>query len=249
MSSLFLQDWLVVVPARLRAVRLPNKPLLDLGGKPMVVRVYENLQPLRDAGATVLVATDAEAIYETCEKAGCQVQMTDVAHPTGTDRIREVAMGFPHRYCLNVQGDEPFVVTGDLLRLMQAFAATPEAHMGTLYYTSADMEAFSTPAVVKVVCDLQGYALYFSRSPLPYPRVGTLATFRQHLGVYAFQRESLIRYGNLEPTFLEKTESLEQLRALENGMKILCVEAEFPSRGIDTAEDLEAARARLRGAT
>ncbi len=237
-----LQDWLVVVPARLKAVRLPNKPLLDLGGKPMVVRVYENLQPLREAGATVLVATDSEAIYAACEKAGCAVEMTDEAHPTGTDRIREVAMRFSHPYCLNVQGDEPFVVTSDLIRLMTAFSATPAAHMGTLYHTSSDMEAFATPAVVKVVCDLEGYGLYFSRSPLPYPRVGTLATFRHHLGVYSFRRESLIRYGTLAPTFLEKTESLEQLRALENGMKILCIEADFPSRGIDTQEDLDAAR-------
>ncbi len=245
--STSLQDWLVAIPARLNAVRLPNKPLLDLGGKPMVVRVYENLQPLRAAGATVLVATDSEAIYDVCKKAGCEVQMTDGAHPTGTDRIREVAMRFPHPYCLNVQGDEPFVVTGDLLRLMHAFSAAPEAHMGTLFYTSSDMESFATPGVVKVVYDLQGYALYFSRSPLPYPRVGTLSTFSHHLGVYAFRRESLVRYGTLEPTFLEKTESLEQLRALENGMKILCIEADFPSRGIDTMEDLEQARLKIKG--
>jgi 3-deoxy-manno-octulosonate cytidylyltransferase (CMP-KDO synthetase) len=245
MVSRPFHNWLIAVPVRMEATRLPNKPLLDLAGKPLVVRVCENLRPMVEAGATLIVATDSDAIRTTCEALGYQVQMTSSAHRTGTDRVREAASHFPHAYCMNVQGDDPFVTPSDLMRLMETFEKCDAADMGTLFYRSTHMEDFATPSAVKIVCDAQNFALYFSRSPIPYPRVGTLDHYRHHLGIYAFKRESLHRYGLLPSSPLEQRESLEQLRLLENGMRILCVEADHTTLEVNTPEDLEQARKML----
>ncbi len=249
-----LAAWLIVVPARLGAKRLPRKPLADLGGRPLVVRVAQNLAPLAAAGARLVVATDAEKVREACAAYGVEARLTREDHPSGTDRCWEAAeaeAGPPRPFVMNVQGDEPFAPVEDLRRLAQAMAADAEADMGTLVYAATDPALARDPNTVKCVVSRGGHALYFSRAPLPYDRDAAdrahlPQAFWQHLGVYAFRRERLRDFVALAPSPLELTEKLEQLRALEAGWKILAVPAQSAARGIDTPEDLEEARARFR---
>lgn len=246
-----LSDWLIVVPARLGSERLPRKPLADLGGRPLVVRVAENLAPLTRRGATLVVATDAPAVLEICTQHGVRAMLTRATHASGTDRCAEAASAFPHSYVLNVQGDEPFVAVADLEALTRSMVAKPEADMGTLVYRSTDPAVAADPNAVKAVRTQSGWALYFSRASLPYDRSATARghrpeAFWQHLGVYAFRREKLADFVRLGPSPLELTEKLEQLRALEAGWRLWTEEASTVARGIDTPEDLEMARARLK---
>jgi 3-deoxy-manno-octulosonate cytidylyltransferase (CMP-KDO synthetase) len=245
-----MRNWLVVVPARLASQRLAEKPLQDLGGKPLIVRVHENLEPLRRLGAQTVVATDAHVVMAACQKVNVPCVMTSEAHESGTDRCNEAAQGTSQPYVMNVQGDEPFVSTEDLVRLARGLENKAEAGMATLVFAQKDPAMARDPNVVKAVRSAEGYALYFSRAPIPYVREardqGHLPLpFWQHLGIYAFRRDALQAFCDLKPTFLERTEKLEQLRALENGWKILLEPAAHMSRGIDTPEDLEAARARF----
>jgi 3-deoxy-manno-octulosonate cytidylyltransferase (CMP-KDO synthetase) len=244
-------SWLVVVPARLGSERLPKKPLVDLGGLPLIVRVARNLAPLAAAGARVVVAADDESIVSACRAHGVEAVMTRADHPSGTDRCAEVAAreqeGRP--YVLNVQGDEPTVDTVDLMSLMAKMeSAASGADMGTLVFAETDAKAALDPNAVKCVVSDAGFALYFSRAALPYDRArgGPSAKWWLHLGVYAFRRERLAAFVKLAPSTLETLEKLEQLRALENGWRILAHPARTRTRGIDTPEDLEAARARLK---
>ncbi len=254
-----LTDWLVVVPARLASTRLPDKPILDLAGKPLIVRVYENLGPLIANGAVVVVAVDDERVATVCRDHAIPHMMTSRDHATGTDRCAEVAarQSEARPYILNIQGDEPFLAPNDLMRLCGAFAAqksqtstmSTRAPMASMYLRSHDAQRFIAPSCVKVVCSPSGHALYFSRSPIPHDRDhgGKLAgDFLVHMGVYAFDREALKLFCALPPSPLEATEKLEQLRALEAGWKILMQEASAESLGIDTPADLEAARVRFR---
>jgi len=245
-----LQDWLVVIPARLGSERLPRKPLADLAGKPLIVRVAENLAPLKAAGAKLLVATDSEEVEAACLSRGIQAQMTAAHHVSGTDRCAEAAANHSQPFVLNVQGDEPFVSIEALKSLMQAMHRRHDADMGTLVVPSTDLTLAADPNVVKAVRSHTGYALYFSRAPLPYDRTkhagGNLPRqFYQHLGVYAFKRQRLMDFVTLGPSPLELTEKLEQLRALEAGWRLWLESTPHGARGIDTPEDLEAARARL----
>ena len=242
--------WLVVVPARLASQRLPRKPLADLGGKPLIVRTCENLAPLARAGARVIVATDAVEVEEVCARAGISCASTRADHLSGTDRCWEVASRHPHELIMNVQGDEPFAPVDDLVRLAAAFAARPDADIGTLVFPTKDQTVAADPNAVKAVGTAAGWALYFSRAALPYDRDAAdrrhlPSSFLQHMGVYAFRRTRLAAFVALPPSPLEQAEKLEQLRALENGWRILLHEARAYSRGIDTPEDLEAARARI----
>ena len=246
-----LADWLIVVPARLGSERLPRKPLADLGGRPLVVRVAENLRPLTAQGAALVVATDAAEVQEASARYGIKAVLTKPTHESGTDRCAEAAAGSAHRYVLNVQGDEPFVHVPDLEALMASMTARPEADMGTLVYRSTDPAVAGDPNAVKCVRTTAGWALYFSRASLPYDRQARArdhrpAEFWHHLGVYAFRREKLCEIVALGPSILERTEKLEQLRALEAGWRLWTQPASAFARGIDTPEDLEAARARLK---
>ena len=243
-----LKDWLVVVPARLGSERLPRKPLADLGGKPLVVRVVENLHPLKAMGAKIIVATDSEEVIAACRSQGINSQMTAAHHVSGTDRCAEAAQATSEAFVLNVQGDEPFVHIDALKSLMQAMTSRPDADMGTLVVPSKNLTMAADPNVVKAVRAHTGYALYFSRAPLPYDRTkhagGNLPRqFYQHLGVYAFRRQRLMDFVALGPSPLELTEKLEQLRALEAGWRLWLEPTPHGARGIDTPEDLEAARA------
>jgi len=248
MNVTSLSNWLIVVPARLSSQRLPNKPLVDLCGKPLIVRVVENLQNLQGRGATIKVAVDDEAVLSACQKAGISALMTRKDHQSGTDRCAEVAALSNKQFVLNVQGDEPFVDTKDLIGLMSAFEASSNARMGTLFHENANSNMAKDPNVVKVLMNGLGQAIYFSRLALPYVRDdkqnGHLPTnFLQHIGVYAFRRDAIAAFVKLPPSKLETSEMLEQLRAIDQGWPILLHPASTASRGIDTIEDLEAARA------
>jgi 3-deoxy-manno-octulosonate cytidylyltransferase (CMP-KDO synthetase) len=208
------------------------------------VRVVENIKPLEKAGATIVVATDHQDIVEVCEKFGINCRMTKVDHPSGTDRCQEVAADYHHPFILNVQGDEPTINTDDLMALAKTFESHSFADMATLVFETQDTALITNPNVVKVVANRDQFALYFSRAPIPYFRdPQESGTSLIHLGTYAFRRQALTRFCALPQGMLEATEKLEQLRALENGLPILLVKAKVHGRGIDTPEDLEAARA------
>lgn len=230
---------LCVIPARYASTRLPGKPLSLIAGKPMIQRVYE-----RACQATlpdeVVVATDNELVQKAVESFGGKVMMTSPDHPSGTDRLAEVVLSYPDAdVIVNVQGDEPMLPPEVIDRLAEAFA-DENLQMATLK-TAMREEEYDNPAAVKVVTDLNGYALYFSRSLLPYPRKKPedFKVFK-HVGVYAYRRSFLLKYAALTPTPLERAESLEQLRALENGYKIKVLESDFQGIGVDTPEDLAA---------
>lgn len=229
---------LCVIPARYASTRLPGKPLSMIAGKPMIQWVYEraSLAKLPDA---VVVATDDVRVEKAVEAFGGRVMMTSPDHPSGTDRLAEVALGYPDIDVLvNVQGDEPMIPPQVIDQLAEAFAKDPELNMATLKVLMKE-EDYDNPAAVKVVTDLNGYALYFSRSLMPYPR-NKPQDYRvyKHVGIYAYRRDFLLKYAALEPTRLERAESLEQLRALENGYRIKVLESDFQGVGVDTPEDL-----------
>lgn len=233
---------LCVIPARYSSTRLPGKPLALIAGKPMIERVYERALAAKRPTA-VLVATDHELVYQAVKAFGGQVMMTSPDHATGTDRLAEVAAKYTDAdIIINVQGDEPLIAPAVIDLLAGAFDNDPGLNMATLM-TEIDEEEYNLPSVVKVVTSLDGYALYFSRSLIPYPRNskvpgGPLPVYK-HIGIYAYRRDFLLHYAAMAPTPLEATESLEQLRALEHGYKIKVLKTDFTSIGVDTPEDLE----------
>jgi 3-deoxy-manno-octulosonate cytidylyltransferase (CMP-KDO synthetase) len=238
-------NWLIVIPARLSSTRLPEKPLADLCGRPLVVRVYERLKPLADKGADVVVATDSERVMGACRQYQVPCVMTDAAHQSGTDRCAEVARKRPKAFIMNVQGDEPFVNCADLEALGRLMSERG-AGMGTMMHKNSRRADYDNPNCVKLVVNDAHQALYFSRSPLPFYRAPqTFTYFWQHLGVYAFSAETLQKFCKLPQHALELAESLEQLRALGHNIPIVVSVADHPAIGIDTPEDLEAARARF----
>lgn len=229
---------LCVIPARYASTRLPGKPLADIAGKPMIVRVYEQASRAKRLSG-VIAAVDDEQVYEAVVSHGGRAMMTAKNHPTGTDRLAEVAAAHPEaELIINVQGDEPLIEPDLIDALAAAFDEDEELQMATVKSPMTDGDEMKNPNNVKVVTDKNGYALYFSRSLLPYPREDTGVTVYKHIGIYAYKRDFLLRYAKMEPTALERTESLEQLRALENGYKIKVIETDFRFVGVDTPEDL-----------
>lgn len=230
---------LCVIPARYASTRLPGKPLAMIAGKPMIQHVYERASQAKRPQA-VLVATDHELVYEAVQAFGGKAMLTSPEHPTGTDRLAEVARAYAdYDIIINVQGDEPLIAPEIIDKLAAAFDEEPELVMATLASVMDESE-YANPNAVKVVTDLQGYALYFSRSLIPFPRakVEEMPVYK-HIGIYAYRREFLLAFAALRPTPLERTESLEQLRALEYGHRIKVLKTEFQSIGVDTPEDLE----------
>jgi 3-deoxy-manno-octulosonate cytidylyltransferase (CMP-KDO synthetase) len=227
---------LAVIPARFGAQRFPGKPLADLGGRPVIQWVYEAACSCPHFDA-VVVATDDERIAACVRSFGGEVEMTRGDHPSGTDRVSEVAQRRPEaEVVVNVQGDQPFAGAAMLTALVQPYLDGERPAMTTLACPLAP-EAREDPNTVKVVCDLSGRALYFSRSLIP-----SSGPALQHLGLYAFTRETVLRFPALEPTALERQERLEQLRALEHGYQIGTVETDADTIGVDTPEDLERVR-------
>lgn len=235
---------LAVIPARFQSSRFPGKPLALIGGKTMIQWIYEaaTSEPVFDH---VLVATDHQGIYDAVQGFGGAVEMTRSDHPTGTDRVAEVAARHPQfDVVANVQGDQPFVTAAMLRALVQPFREGQAVVMSTLACPLA-AEAVNDPNSVKVVCDRKMRALYFSRASIPYYRERHPAPVYHHLGLYAFQRDFLPVYAGLTPTPLERCEQLEQLRALENGYAIQVGLTERPVLEVNTPEDLERANAQL----
>ncbi len=229
-----------VIPARFASTRLPGKPLALIAGKPMIQHVYTKACQAK-LPEEVIVATDDQKVVEVVQGFGGNVVMTSSEHPSGTDRLAEVALNYPDvDVIVNVQGDEPMITPQVIDALAEAFIKDPNLSMATLK-TLMEPEEYDNPNVVKVITDLNDYALYFSRSLVPYPRKKT-ADFKvyKHIGIYAYRRDFLLQYAVLEPTPLEQIESLEQLRVLENGFKIKVINSDFHGIGIDTKEDFEA---------
>lgn len=228
---------LAVIPARYDASRLPGKPLVNLRGRPLVQWVYE-------AAATcpfftqIVVATDNELVAERVRSFGGEIEMTRADHLSGTDRVAEVGERHPEmEVVVNVQGDQPFVTAAMLSRLIDPYLSGELPEMTTLACPLDDPRGEPNPNVVKVVCDVQGRALYFSRSPIPYREAGEEITILHHLGLYAFSRNFLLEFSKLPPTPLEKTERLEQLRALEHGYRITVCLTDSSVFEINTPED------------
>jgi len=229
---------LCVIPARYASTRLPGKPLADIAGKPMICRVYERAS--RASRITeVLVATDDRRVYDAVIEGGGKAMMTSTDHPTGTDRLAEVARAYPDmELIINVQGDEPLIEPKVIDDLSAAFDEDRGLQMATVMTPMEEEIDQRNPNNVKVVTDKNGYALYFSRSLLPYPRYNKGIPVYKHIGIYAYKREFLLQYAQMPPTPLEQTEALEQLRVLENGYRIKVIPTDFKFVGVDTMDDL-----------
>ena len=245
-----------VIPARYASTRFEGKALADIMGKPMVQRVYE-----RASKATlvseVIVATDDPRIEAAVKAFGGRVELTSSAHETGTDRIAEVASRIEAEIIVNVQGDEPLIEPAMIDEAIRPLVDDSSIIMGTLKSRIRNLHDFLSPNVVKVITDLKGFALYFSRSPLPFFRdkwndlkdeafaSGRLLCHK-HIGIYVYRRDFLIQYARMPQTRLEQAEKLEQLRVLENGHRIRVVETEYESIGVDSPLDLEKVLEKLR---
>ena len=244
----------VVIPARFASTRLPGKPLLDIGGRPMVVHVVE--RAMESGADEVWVATDHEGIADAVRAHGFRVCMTSRYHPSGTDRIAEVVdqRGWSDEtIVVNVQGDEPLIAPSLIRSVAQQLHDRPQAAIATACHAIHDRAEMLNPNVVKVVADAQGYALYFSRAPIPWARDAWanpthvslpdgLPAYR-HIGIYAYRASFLKIYHRLQPAAIEQFEALEQLRALWHGYRIgVAIVKDAPAAGVDTAEDLERVR-------
>ncbi len=235
-----------VIPARYGSTRLPGKPLLDIAGKPLIQRVYERALQA-SAPERVVVATDHEKIAAAVEAFGGEAMMTLATHPTGTDRIAEVAARYTEAdVIVNVQGDEPLIDPALIDRLAAQMAAREDIAMATVAAPLAEAD-YDNRNAVKVICNLKGDAMYFSRSLIPYPRHAFTVSPQKHVGIYAYRREFLLQFAGLTPTPAERTESLEQLRALEHGYRIGVITTDRELIGVDTLEELLRVRALFEG--
>jgi 3-deoxy-manno-octulosonate cytidylyltransferase (CMP-KDO synthetase) len=249
--------FIAVIPARYASTRLPGKPLLDVGGLPMVMQVVR--RAVESGAQDVWVATDSEAVRDAVQRHGGQALITSAAHATGTDRIAEAAA---HLGCedsaivVNVQGDEPLIDPGLIREVAAALARAPDAAIATACHALDDAASLFNPNIVKVVLDDRGFAMYFSRAPIPYARdafamrdgapaalPAGLPAYR-HIGIYAYRAGFLRKYASLAPAACERFEALEQLRALAHGYRIsVAIAARAPAPGVDTPEDLALVRA------
>ena len=238
---------LVVIPARYASTRFPGKMIAPIAGKPLVVHTYERARRAALA-SEVLVAIDDARIGEAIRPHGVPFVMTRPDHPSGTDRIAEVAAGSDADLIVNVQGDEPLIDSSIIDATIRPLLDYPDVPMATARALITDPEVINNPNAVKVVCDSRGRALYFSRSPIPYireKRDQNARCYWLHIGIYVYRREFLLQYAAWPVTPLERLEKLEQLRALEHGYPIAVVETHYEGVGVDSPEDLEQVRARI----
>jgi 3-deoxy-manno-octulosonate cytidylyltransferase (CMP-KDO synthetase) len=233
-----------IIPARYASTRFPGKPLAKATGKYLIQHVYERVMQARRISRTI-IATDDDRIATAVREFGGEVAMTRDDHPSGTDRVAEVAAGLDAEIIVNVQGDEPEIEPAAIDLLVEKIESSPEAAMATLACPFPDDALVSDSSAVKVVVDTHGMALYFSRSVIPYPRdaggaVKSPSDWLLHLGIYAYRRAFLLKLASLPPSRLEQVEKLEQLRALENGYRIVVGLVQRASVGIDTPTDYQA---------
>lgn len=228
-----------VIPARLSSTRLPRKVLREIAGRPMVVHVFDRLRAC-PVLTDVLVATDSEEVVEACHVHHVPAVMTSPHHRSGTDRVWEVAQGRAADVYVNIQGDEPLVTCGHIEKMVGPFLTEAEVQVTTLKIR-ATADEVATRTANKVVTNVHGDALYFSRLPIPFDRDGTGGVvYWKHIGLYAYRRACLETFHRLPPSALEQAEQLEQLRLLEAGIPIRVLETEEPTIGVDTEEDLRA---------
>ena len=242
--------FVAIIPARYASSRFPGKPLAIIGGRPMIQHVYDNVSSVPGLNR-VMVATDDRRIVDAVQGFGGEVILTSKNHASGTERLAEVARKLKDRWVVNVQGDMPFVQPQTVLQTLRQLRRRSDALMGTARIPITDKKEWLNPHVVKVVSDAKGFALYFSRSPIPYSRGleveresgnGTIWGYR-HLGIYVYRRDFLLKYSRLRPVPLEQTEGLEQLRALAHGYRIRVSDVDDPGIEVNTEEDLERAEA------
>jgi len=256
------QKVIAIIPARYASSRLPGKPLLDIAGTPMILRVVNRAKQSASINR-VIVATDDQRVFQTVVNAGEEAVMTSPDHPTGTDRLAEVAAKLDAGIIVNVQGDEPLIESATIDAAIEPLLADQSIVMSTTCEPIESAEDALKSNVVKVVIDREGFALYFSRHPIPFPRLAVLEhgsveaaleaqpellkLYHKHTGLYAYRRDFLLTYARMPSTPLEQMEALEQLRALEHGYKIKVVAVTHRSIGVDTPEDLELVRRLISG--
>ncbi|MCA0360007.1 MAG: 3-deoxy-manno-octulosonate cytidylyltransferase [Armatimonadetes bacterium] len=230
----------IVIPSRMGSTRFPGKPLCDLLGKPMIQWVFEAAvrSELTDR---IIVATPDQEIIDVCRGFGAEAMLTSPDHPSGTDRIAEVARQVPADVYLNIQGDEPLVETSDILACAMPLVEDSSIQMGSIMADCPEHEE-DNHAVVKVVTDLDGFALYFSRHAVPFPRHARVAPLRKHIGMYAYRYEAVTAFSGWSQSPLEIAESLEQLRFLEHGVRIKMSVGQGSALAVDTPEQAEAVR-------
>ena len=227
-----------IIPARFQSSRLPGKALVDLAGRPMIEHVYRRAAAARSLDA-VVVATDDDRIADAVDRFGGVACMTSATHQSGTDRLAEVAAAVPCGLLVNIQGDEPLLDPGVIDTAVQPLVDDDSIAMGTAARRVRNEEELINPGTVKVVCDAAGFALYFSRAPIPHGRdTSALPLARVHVGLYVYRRATLLQLARLAPSPLERAEALEQLRALEHGIRIRVADTEFQSHEVNTPEDL-----------
>lgn len=236
-------SFIVVIPARYASTRLPGKPLLDIAGKPMIQHVYQ--RACESEASAVVIATDDQRIADVADGFGAKVVMTRADHQSGTDRIQEVVstLGLAeHELVVNVQGDEPLIPPATINQVAANLEKHPDAGISSLFHAIHDATELMNPNAVKVVTDAQGYALYFSRSPLPWQDAEPIHG-KRHVGIYAYRVQTLNRFVRWPRSLLEVSERLEQLRAMHHGVRIIMDEAvQRVPAGVDTADDLDAVR-------
>jgi len=243
------QNVLAVITARFASVRFPGKIIAPLAGKPLVLHAYEQARKAKLV-SEVLIATDDEQVANALQPFGARVVMTRNDHPSGTDRIAEVAWNSSASIIVNVQGDEPLMAPDLIDAAIQPLLVRSDVVMSTARRRITSQEEIDNPNIVKVVCDARGRALYFSRCSIPYvrdaaDRAAAPPCHWQHIGLYVYRKEFLLQYARMPQTPLEKLEKLEQLRVIENGFAIAVVDTEYKSIGVDTPEDLERVRVLL----
>ncbi len=238
-----------VIPARFASTRLMGKPLADIGGKPMIQHTYESSLQSKLLNK-VIIAVDDEKVYQVVKNFGGNVILTPKDLPTGSDRIAYVVQNMTEaKIVVNIQGDEPFIQGTMIDQAIEPLLFDHSINVTTLAKKITNLQDLESPSIPKVVFDYNNFAMYFSRSPIPFVREAKTnvdwlqkADIYKHIGLYVYRRESLLRFTELQPTDLEQTEKLEQLRMLENGFKIKIVVTEFENLAVDTPEDLERAR-------
>lgn len=244
----------IIIPARYKSVRFPGKALIDIMGKPLIQYVYENALKIKEVDE-IYIATDDSRIYNAVIAFGGKVVMTSPLHKSGGDRVAEAAKYIETDIIVNLQGDEPVVEPESVYNLIITMKNDPTLNMTTLIHRIKEMEEFKNPNVVKAVIDKEGYALYFSRAPIPFDRAQLGDNYSQislgfdayrHVGIYAYRKEFLLKISSISPAPLEQLECLEQLRVLEYGYKIKTIPSNTISLGIDTPEDLEKFKEYLR---
>lgn len=244
---------IAIIPARFASIRLKGKLLLEIAGKPLILHTLDQAKQAKNV-SRVIVATDDETIFQIVTASGNEAVMTSADHQSGSDRIAEVALNLPENSIIvNVQGDEPLISPRTIEKTVDAILFDETVDISTASEQFENFEDLLNPNVVKAVTDVNGFALYFSRTPIPFPReavmkhgniegigdLSLLSAYKKHVGIYAYRREYLLKFTQMEQTILEKTEMLEQLRALENRARIKVVEVRDNSIGVDTQEDFE----------